>query len=157
MIKESNRDYNRRFERTVAAMTVEEFQRWNPNVSAAQAEERIGKAKVFVSKLPHNPLQEEVDALIQAGAAQITMRVLSARLKAIGYKLDRSADCRSLSRWMTGPRAGKSHPCLSVYLRQIDDGKSAYNFEARRDDNFKQLQKMREDYFAISCGALVSF
>ena len=57
---------------------------------------------------------------------------------------------------MTGPRAGRSYPCVTTGLRETDTGLSAFNAGARRDADFSRLQAMRAggDYFAVSNGAL---
>lgn len=152
---ETTRDYNRRFEKQVAVMTVADFQKWNPRFTVQEAEEKITQAKAFVAKLPPNPLQEEVDARINEGTGeQITLREMTERLKAIGYRLDRTADCRSNHHYVTGPRAGKSHPGVSLRPVQIDDGKAAWHYEARRDDNFRKLQTIRDQIFFVSKGAI---
>lgn len=152
--QEAKQSYSRRFEKSISKMTAKEFQKWNPSCSLSQAEERIEQAKIYVSKLAPNPLQEEADARIEGGCTQVTMSEMKMRLKAIGYRLDRQSDCRSLSRWMTGPRAGKSYPTLSLRPVQIDDGKAAWHFEARRDANFNRLQLLRDEIFAVSKEAI---
>ena len=74
---------------------------------------------------------------------EFTLSSLSSELKRLGYRLDRSMDCKAISTWRTGERAGKSFPCISTGIKEIDTGKSAFHFEARRDKNFEALQAMR--------------
>ena len=105
-------------------------------------------------KPENSPLQAEIAYRLKSGVRQITVQQLELELAEIGYRLDRSMDCRSVARWMTGRRAGSSYPACSLYPRQIDDGKSAWNIEARRDQRFKALQALREKVFAVSRGAI---
>jgi hypothetical protein len=100
-------------------------------------------------------LADEVASRLAMGYTQITMNELSQRLRNIGYRLDRSMDCKSVARWMTGARAGETYPVNSVYTRQIDDGKSACHFEARRDANFDVWVRLRNEVFCVSGGNLV--
>lgn len=74
---------------------------------------------------------------------EFTLSNLEAELKKLGYCLDRSMDCKATSTWRTGERAGKSFSCISTGIKEIDTGKSAFHFEARRDKNFDALQAMR--------------
>lgn len=74
---------------------------------------------------------------------EFTLNRLSDELKRLGYRLDRSMDCKATSTWRTGERAGKSFPCISTGIKEIDTRKSAFHFKARRDKNFETLQAMR--------------
>ena len=102
-------------------------------------------------------LENELAWRASKGLYPVTIQTINERLKALGYRLDRSMDCRSLSRYMTGERAGKSYPCVSTYQVEIDTGLSAYNVDSRRDDNHKALQALRMsgECFAVSCGAIL--
>lgn len=99
----------------------------------------------------HNKLLEaELSARALDGQFPVTIREMGARFAALGYRLDRSLDCRSLSQWMTGPRAGTSHPVCSTGLKEADTGLSAFNVNARRDDNFRAMQELRSEVFAVT-------
>jgi hypothetical protein len=63
--------------------------------------------------------------------------------------------CKSLARYMTGPYAGETYPANSWCPIQADNGLSAFNVDARRDANFKALQKLRNDIFAVYAGFII--
>lgn len=152
---EKNEDYNRRVEKKIAEMSVVDFQKWKPESTELYATERIDQAKAFVSKLPYNSLQDELD--FRRGnpdCIEMTMEGLNQSLKDLGYRLDRSSDCHSVSRYMTGHRAGKTYPCVGMRIVQMDDGMGFSHFEARRDEKFKALQEMRGRMYVVGRNAI---
>ncbi|WP_454887941.1 hypothetical protein [Sphingomonas oryzagri] len=102
-------------------------------------------------------LRDELDHRARDGDHPMSIGALAGAFRAIGYTLDRSLDCRCMSKWMTGPRAGQSYPCVTTGIREIDTGLSAFHVSARRDTRFDKLQEMRLSgkYFAVSKGALL--
>lgn len=155
MSVEMNEDHSRRVEKKIAAMSLVEFQKWKPDFSEQQAQERIDQAKAFVGKLPYNPLQDELDyRRSDPEFIEMTMANLNQHLKDLGYRLERSSDCHSVSRYMTGPRAGKSYPCVSMRLVQADDGMGFSHYQARRDSKFKALQEMRGRIYVVGRNAI---
>jgi hypothetical protein len=74
-------------------------------------------------------------------------------LKALGYRLDRSEDCKGVSRVypFNEDQEEYSYLCCTTGIKEIDSGMSAFHYQAKRDDNFKQLQAMRlsGEYFAV--------
>lgn len=86
----------------------------------------------------------------------LTVKEFSERFAALGYKLDRSMDCRCNARFMTGEHAGESYPCITTSVKEIDTGMSAFHYQARRDSNFKAMQKLRQEICAITRGALLT-
>lgn len=94
-------------------------------------------------------------AALANGMKILTVKELQARFEALGYKLDRSMDCRSTARFMSGEYAGKSYPCITTGLKEKDTGMSAFHYQARRDSNFKAMQKLRGEVCAITRGALL--
>lgn len=102
-------------------------------------------------------LQAELDHRASVGQRPVTVEAMQDRLKALGYRLDRTMDCRSQSRWMTGPRAGESYPAVHTGIREIDTGLSFSHIDARRDENFRQLQALRSsgELFAVSRDSLL--
>jgi hypothetical protein len=102
-------------------------------------------------------LNDELEHRSRDGHHPLSVRALADAFLAIGYTLDRSLDCRSMAKWMTGHRAGKSYPCVTTGICETDAGLSAFHFDARRDRNFAKLQEMRMSgkYFAISNGAIL--
>jgi hypothetical protein len=105
--------------------------------------------------LPNNsPLSAELEFRQRLGQKRVTIREFEARLNALGYTLDRDKDCRCNSRYMTGERAGASYPCITTSARERDSGKGYAHFDARRDANFRALQKLRGEIFAVTRGAI---
>lgn len=100
-------------------------------------------------------LKAEIKFRLSQGDEWLSVRAMGERFKALGYSLDRSLDCRSMSRYMTGSEAGRSYPACTTGVREIDSGLSAFNFAARRDANFRAMQKLRYDVFAVSRGAIL--
>jgi len=102
-------------------------------------------------------LNTELSARAADGHKPATLETIGAALRAIGYRLDRSMDCRHIARWMSGPRAGASYPCISTGIKEIDSGRSFAHFESRRDANFHTLQDMRSSgaVFAVTRGHIL--
>ncbi|MGF6440294.1 hypothetical protein [Paraburkholderia youngii] len=94
----------------------------------------------------------EVAASLAAGCRQLTIAGMSAEVGALGYRFARDRDSRCENRYLTGPRAGANYPACNLSLVQADDGKSAFHYQARRDENFHRLQALRGEIFAVhSC------
>jgi hypothetical protein len=78
---------------------------------------------------------------------------LNKTLKNLGYRLDRSEDCKGISRvYPFNPDEEEySYLCCTTGIKEIDSGMSAFHYQAKRDANFKQLQAMRlsGEYFAV--------
>lgn len=102
-------------------------------------------------------LQEELDHRATQGQSPRTIKEIDAALRALGYRLDRRMDCRSMSRYMTGERAGKAYPCITTGIAHVESGLSFANADAPRDDNFRALQDMRlsGEWFAVTRGAIL--
>ena len=81
------------------------------------------------------------------GCIKVTIQDLEIMVNEVGYKFLRSMDCRALAKDMN---SGERYPNLTLYPIQIDDKKSAWHFEARRDQNFEQLKAIRSKYFAVT-------
>lgn len=92
-------------------------------------------------------MNEQTKAELERRAAQgrhpSTLARIAHDLASIGYKLDRSGDCTSTARYVTGDHAGESYTCTTTTVREIDTHKTYCNAEARRDANFKTLQQWR--------------
>lgn len=89
-------------------------------------------------------LADELAYRREVGTPEYTMAELMGELNRLGYRLDRSSDCASWARWVSGPREGKSYPCTSLYILESDTGKSFAESGARRDKNFDKLQALRK-------------
>ena len=82
------------------------------------------------------------------------MEELRTRYAQLGYRFDRRMDCRAPATYLTGPWAGTSYPCLALYPVQSDNGLSAWNIDARRDENFQAMQQLRHAVFSVSAGQI---
>lgn len=91
------------------------------------------------------------------GCVQITLSQFEAKLRAIGYRLNRSLDCKGVARYMTGERAGQTYPSCNMYPVQVDDSRSWCHVDARRDVNFEELKRIRDTYFAVSTHYIYQF
>jgi hypothetical protein len=102
-------------------------------------------------------LESELAHRASMGQQPVNLAEIEALLAPLGYRLDRTMDCRSQSRYMTGPREGESYPCITTGIRERDSGLTAWNFQARRDDNFYKLQALRltGEVFAVISGAIL--
>lgn len=100
--------------------------------------------------------EDEVAArALDSELRQLSVAQLDAELARLGYRRDRSTRCACIARWMSGPRAGKSWPCVTFGVVEADTGLSAFNVNARRDDQFKALQQLRQYAYSVSRGAII--
>ena len=90
--------------------------------------------------------EREVSRLVKAGARQVSFADMQSAFAEIGYKFDRSMDCRASA---TDCNTGDTFPNLALYPVQIDNGLSAWNIDARRDTNFIRLQALRNEIFSV--------
>lgn len=88
------------------------------------------------------------------GSKRLTIAGIARQLKAIGYRLNRSMDCRSICQRSTG----ETYPTITTGIVEADTGLSFANVNARRDANFRALQDMRynETFYAIHKDAIFS-
>lgn len=84
------------------------------------------------------------------GCERVSVAEFGRRFAALGYRVDRSMDCRGSARIMTGPRAGESYPCCDTGLNEADTGLRAWNYQARRDARFQAMQELRQRIFAVT-------
>lgn len=100
-------------------------------------------------------LENEMSYRLSQGYRQVSFEQFKAEYAAIGYTFDRTSDVRSIARYMTGERAGQSYPYLGLYPIQTDNGLSAWNVDARRDNNYQAFKVLRDSLFAIIQGRIV--
>lgn len=100
-------------------------------------------------------MEEEIAYRISLGCEMLSVAALGARFKALGYTLDRTMDARAPARYLTGERAGRTYPACTTGLKETDTGLSAFHYQARRDGKFEAMQRMRDDVFAVSRGAIL--
>ncbi|MDF0545248.1 hypothetical protein PX699_23110 [Sphingobium sp. H39-3-25] len=91
----------------------------------------------------NSALTNELAARAAEGWHPVTLSQIKQQLRDLGYALDRTLDCRSSARIMTGPRAGQTYPSLSTGIKEADTGRSAFHVDARRDTRFRTLQNLR--------------
>lgn len=92
---------------------------------------------------------QEAAHLVLEGLRQVTLAQMNQDLADMGYKLDRNGDCSGTATYVSGVRQGQSYRNLSLSVREIDSGKRAFHYQARRDANFKRMQAYRDEAFAI--------
>ena len=100
-------------------------------------------------------LQAEIADRLAHGGRLVSVAEMDRLYREIGYRLDRSMDCRSPARIMTGPRAGESYPCCSTDAVDLDTGKSFAQFDGNRGAKYQAFKALRGTVFAISRGALL--
>ncbi|MBB4092436.1 hypothetical protein DEA98_10025 [Brucella pseudogrignonensis] len=100
-------------------------------------------------------LQAEIIHRLAIGCERVSVAEMENRYRALGYALDRDLDCRCMSRIMTGPDAGRAYPCITTGVKEIDTRRSAFHFESRRDTNYRAMQRLRQDIFAVTKGAIL--
>lgn len=100
----------------------------------------------------NSDLDRELAYRREIGCEILSVSAMTARYRALGYRLNRRDDCRHYARYMDGPRAGESYPCVSTGLVEADTGLSVWNIHARRDDNFRAMQELRGSVCAVSRG-----
>jgi len=96
-------------------------------------------------------LEVEVAFRLRTGWTQVTVKEFTARYEALGYRLDRSHDCRCVARYLSD---GRTYPCCTAYPVNITNGRSAWNEDKGRAD-FAGLQRLRGEIFAVSRGAIL--
>lgn len=102
-------------------------------------------------------LLAEIERRKARGHQPITVAQLSAELKNIGYKMDRTEDCRCNAVYQSGDHAGSSYPVITTGVIEVNTGMSFAHKDARRDDAFRPLQHMRfhQSHYAIVRGAIL--
>lgn len=106
-----------------------------------------------------NRLTTELAARASDGMRPVSVAVINDTLARLGYRLERSLDCRSENRYMSGARAGLSYPAINAGVVEADTRMSAFHYQARRDANFAALQALRRsgELFALSRGRILEF
>jgi hypothetical protein len=89
------------------------------------------------------------------GYRRLTVAGMERVFNELGYQLDRSMDCWDTARWLTGERAGLTYPCISTGIVEADTGISAFHVDARRDNNYRDMQRLRQEVYAVVRGAIL--
>lgn len=102
-------------------------------------------------------LETELARRAKRGHKPTTLADIKTRLAALGYRLKRSMDARSVCWIIKGEGAGDTYPTVVLYPIEADTGRSAFHYQSRRDANFKELQRLRYEgeLFAVVRGYLV--
>ena len=93
----------------------------------------------------------------QLGEEHVTLAQMAQRIRPLGYRFERSSDCRCNAQYMTGEHAGRTYPHLSLDVVESDTGHSWANIAARRDSNWESLKAMRDTMFAVVRGHVASW
>ena len=99
--------------------------------------------------------EAEIAFMTSHGVERLSVADFCARFAALGYTVDRSDDCKSMARYMTGARAGQSYPSCTTGINESDTGLRALNIHARRDSNFDAMQRLRGEIFAVNSGGWI--
>ena len=97
-------------------------------------------------------LKAEIEYRLSIGCRLVSVREMERQFRALGYALDRHLDCRSIARYLDG---GRSYPSCTTGVRDVDTGRSAFHVDARRDNNFRVMQQLRLEIFAVSRGHIL--
>lgn len=97
-------------------------------------------------------LQTEIDYRLSVGRQQLSVEEFGARFLELGYHLHRMDDCHCVAQYLD---SGRTYPCTTTGLLEDDTRKRAFNVEARRDDKFRAMQKLRGEIFAVSRGRIL--
>jgi hypothetical protein len=95
-------------------------------------------------------LAKEIAYRESIGCERLSVAEFGRRFAALGYRIDRTMDCRSSARYVTGPRAGESYPACDTGINEADTGLRAWNYAARRDAAFQAMQELRQQVFAVT-------
>lgn len=72
-----------------------------------------------------------------------SVQALNEALHGMGYRLDRSMDCRSTAQHVSGPRAGATYPCMTTGIIELCTGLSFAHVDSTRADDHRALQALR--------------
>lgn len=99
-----------------------------------------------------NHLQLELARRAKVGQFPVTIASIESQLNTLGYTLERSMDCFSTNRYMTGEHAGESYPAINTRVKEIGTGILYGNIDARKDKNSEALRKLIKEgsLFAVT-------
>lgn len=95
-------------------------------------------------------LDRAIERLEAYGVERVSIAEFNRRYAALGYKIDRTMDCRGMARIMTGEHAGESYPSCSTGINEADTGLRAWNVDARRDERYRAMQELRHEIFSVT-------
>lgn len=100
-------------------------------------------------------LDRELTRRAEMGLFPVSVAEMDARYRETGYRLNRSDDCKSNARIMTGPAAGDSYPVITCGLTHVATGMRYANVDAPRDAGFRRMMELRQELFAVVRGAIL--
>ena len=97
-------------------------------------------------------MEHELKLRREAGVGPVSMAEMVRLFGALGYRFDRSMDCKGTARDVN---SGHSYECNTLYPVEADTGRSAWHYESRRDANYRAMQTLRLTTFAVVRGRIV--
>lgn len=85
-------------------------------------------------------VKAELERCRNAGVDVLKFEDLRQKVEKLGYTIDFKMIAYSIA---TDCRTGETFNAVTFGIKESDTGLSAFNYEARRDDNFKALQELR--------------
>ncbi len=101
-------------------------------------------------------LDRELARRAARGELPVSVAEFERRLRTVGYRRDRSTECRSVARIVSGDGSGDSYPTCDTTPVEIATGLRFCNVDAGRGANFEALKALRS-MFAVSRGAILEF
>lgn len=90
--------------------------------------------------------QHEIDRLLNSGCSKVSYNELKDILKSLGYEIEAESSFNYIN---TANEI--TYKAKSCYIVESDTGLSFANIEARKDENFKELQRLRRSgLFAVT-------
>ena len=97
-------------------------------------------------------LEIEIAAMLECGMVQVSLAQYSADILQLGFRLDRTMDCRCMARDMASDR---TFPAITSCARQISTGAGFANTAAdRTDPNWRKFMDYRNSHFAVVRNAI---
>lgn len=100
-------------------------------------------------------LNDELQYRAQQGLHPVSIEQFNEAFSELGYRIDRSLECRSVAHHLSGERKGSGYPSITTRVKEADTGLSAFHVDARRDVNFEMMQQIRQQVFAVTDGAIL--
>lgn len=96
-----------------------------------------------------NDINAEINQMLNAGMAQLSLMEMFNKIDSLGYKIDKSMSFCYFNQGNANHWAAKS-----CYVVEKDTGLSFANINAREDENYKALQELRRSTFTLHKGRL---
>lgn len=93
----------------------------------------------------------EANERLKHGGVQVKPSELDDMIDRLGYRRDPASRCAGISTYLA---TGRTFQNVNFRVREKDTGMSAFHYLARRDQNFQQLQDLREMTFCVVNAAI---